>query len=93
MKTIELKFTLYTPKELWTKFWNRCFWPRRKICAEWMEFGQVIVENAVISDVICKTEELGIDIDTDTAEKLELAIRPKIKECFDRLTELITKPI
>lgn len=93
MKKIKLEFTLYNPKELWTKFWNRFYWPRRKQCAEWMEFGQFIVEQAVISDVICKAEELGINIDTGTAVKLELAIRPKIKECFDRLTDLISKPI
>lgn len=92
MKKIKLEFTLYNPKELWAKFWNRFYWPRRKQCAEWMGFGQVIVENAVISDVICNAEELGINIDTDTSIKLELAIRPKIKECFDRLTDLISKP-
>lgn len=36
MKKIKLEFTLYNPKELWTKFWNRFYWPRRKQCAEWL---------------------------------------------------------
>ena len=91
MKKITLTF--YSPKELWRKFWNRVFWPRRKECAEWMEYGQSLIEKAIISDVICKTDELGISIGFDEAEKLELAIRPKIAEAFDKIKELISEPI
>lgn len=88
----QITITLYTPKELWVKFWNRFYWPRRKLCAEWLEYGQSEVEHGVISEVLCKTDELGINIDFETAEKLELAIRPKIAEGFDKLRKVIIEP-
>ncbi len=91
MKTI--KINIYTPKELWVKFWNRFFWPRRIKCAEWLGYGQGLVEHGVISDVLCKTEELGLNIDFETAVKLELLIRPKIVEAFNKLSEVITIPL
>ena len=89
----KITITFYSPKELWRMFWNRFFWPRRKVCAEWMDYGQCLVEHAIISDVICKTEELGISIGFDEAVKLELAIKPKIAEAFDEIKELISKPM
>jgi len=91
MKTI--KIVLYTPKEIWVKFWNRFFWPRRKQCAEWLDYGQSEVEYGIIHNVICKAEELGIDIDDETAIKLELAIKPKISDAFDKLRTVITTPL
>ena len=89
----KITITLYSPKELWVKFWNRFFWPRRKQCAEWLDYGQYEVEYAVIHDVLCKTEELGITINDEELEKLELAIKPKITEAFDKLRIVITEPI
>ena len=91
MKTITIN--IYSPKELWVKFWNRFFWPRRKKCVEWIEYGQCAVEHAIINDVLCNTEELGIDIDLNELTKLELAIKPKITEAFDRLKKVITTPL
>ena len=91
MRTI--KINIYTPKELWAKFWNRFFWPRRKKCAEWLGYGQGLVEHGVINDVLCKAEELGLNIDFDTAVKLELLIRPKIDEAFEKLNKVITCPL
>lgn len=44
--------TFYSPKELWAKFWNRFFWPRRKQCAEWMEVLQVKLVEAIICNII-----------------------------------------
>lgn len=85
--------TFYSPKELWVKFWNRFFWPRRKQCAEWLEYGQSEIEYAIIHEVLCNTEELGIDIDFDELKKLELAIKPKITEVFDKLRKVITIPL
>lgn len=91
MKTI--KINIYTPKELLVKFWNRFYWPRRKKCAEWLTYGQGLVEHGVINEVLCKTEELGLNIDFDTAVTLELLIRPKIDEAFKKLNEVITCPL
>jgi len=85
--------TFYSPKELWVKFWNRFFWPRRKKCAEWLDYGECTVEYAVINEVLCNTEELGISIDSNELIKLELAIKPKIREAFDKLRKVITTPI
>lgn len=93
MKKYEFEITFYNPKELWVKFWNRFFWPRRKLCAEWMDYGQSLMEHAIISDVICKTDELGISIGFEEAEKLELAIRHKITETFDKIKEIIIIPL
>lgn len=89
----EIKITLYTPRELWVKFWNRFYWPRRKKCAEWLEYGQGEVEYKIIHDVICNTEELGINIDDEELVKLELAIKPKISEAFNELRKVITIPL
>lgn len=86
MKTITIN--LYSPKELWRKFWNRVFWPRRKACAEWMEIGEVWMEHAIISEVICKADYL----DFDTANKLELEIKPKMHEVFQKLETAIKIP-
>ena len=91
MKTI--KINLYSPKELWVMFWNRFFWPRRKQCAVWLIYGQSEVEYAVIHDVLYKAKELGINIDDVELDKLELAIKPKISEAFNKLRIVITKPI
>lgn len=84
---------LYSPHELWVKFWNRFFWPRRKQCAEWLDFGQCEVEYGIINDVLCKADELGITINYEELKKLELAIKPKITEAFDKLRKVITEPI
>lgn len=89
----KITITLYSPHELWVKFWNRFFWPRRKLCAEWLDYGQSVVEDAVIHDVLYKTEELGITINDEELINLELAIKPKITEAFDKLRKVITEPI
>lgn len=93
MKKITFTISLYSPKELWRMFWNRFFWPRRKECAAWMEYGRCLMEDAIIRDVICETGKHGIIIGDEEAEKLEKAIRPKIAETFARIEELISKPI
>lgn len=89
----KITITLYSPHELWVKFWNRFFWPRRKQCAEWLDYGQSEVEYAIVHDVLCKTYELGITISYDDLNRLELAIKPKISEAFDKLRKVITIPI
>lgn len=86
MKTI--KINLYSPKELWRKFWNRVFWPRRKACAQWIEIGEVWMEHAIISEVLCKAEYLDLDV----SSKLELEIKSKMHEVFQKLEMAIKTP-
>ena len=93
MKSFQFTINFYNPKELWGMFWNRFYWPRRKQCAEWLEYGQNELEYQIIHNVLCKTEEIGINIDEETAEKLELSIKVKISETFDKLKTIITTPI
>lgn len=89
----EIKITLYTPRELWVKFWNKFFWPRRKQCAEWLEYGQCEVEYGIVRDVLYKAEEYGINLSDKDCEKLELLIKSKISEGFDKLKKVITIPM
>ena len=60
MKTIKIKINLYSPKELWVKFWNRFFWPRRKECAEWIDLLEVKLEYAIIHDIIFDAFDKGL---------------------------------
>ena len=86
----EIKITLYSPRELWVKFWNSFYWPRRKKCAEWLEYGQSEVEYKIVHEVLLRTEQLGINIKDEELVKLECAIKPKISEAFDELRKVIT---
>ena len=85
-KTITITF--YSPKELWEKFWNRFYWPRRKQCAEWCEWGEYVMKQEIISDVLCHDE--GLDIDTSV--RLELAMKEKIEQVFEQMKTLIETP-
>lgn len=85
-KEITIKF--YNPKELWEKFWNRFYWPRRNKCAEWCEWGEVVMKEEIINNVLCHEERL----DMDTAVRLELAIKDKIENVFKQMEMLIKKP-
>lgn len=89
----EIKITLYTPRELWVKFWNKFFWPRRKQCAEWLEYGQCEVEYGIVHDVLCKAKEHGINLSDEDCGKLELLIKLKISEGFDKIKKVITIPM
>lgn len=85
-KEITIKF--YNPKELWEKFWNRFYWPRRNKCAEWCEWGEFVMKEEIINNVLCHEERLDID----TAVRLELAIKDKIENVFKQMEMLIKKP-
>lgn len=90
MKTI--KINIYSPKELWVKFWNRFFWPRRKQCAEWMDFAQVRLEHAIISEIIVDYYSKGL-LGESMAEQLELAIKSAIEKECEVVKELMSKPM
>lgn len=58
--------------------------------------GQIGLEkspNEYVAKMVKVTEELGIDIDFNELTKLELAIKPKITEAFDKLRKVITTPL
>lgn len=91
-KNIEINITLYSPKEIWEKFWNRFYWPRRKLCSEWMDAGEYWMHHEIITDLICNLEDYGISLDLDQTVKLEKEVNNRIKDTFDRLRKLIMKP-
>ena len=91
-KRISFSITLYSPKELWNKFWNRVFWPRRKQCAEWCDFAAGCIEND-IADLIFEYKLNGIiNVDKD-ADKLYDKIVAKVREHLDETKELMSKPL
>lgn len=92
-KKIEINITLYSPKELWERFWNRFYWPRRKSCAEWVDFAENYVDGQIGVDIFCHLEDHGIHMESDEATKLELLIKEKLTEGFNVLRQLIIQPI
>ena len=87
-----VKITFYNPKELWRMFWTKFFWPRRKKCAEWVDFMQAIIESAIISDILIgKFFNQGL-IEEKTAEDLELDIRKAIEDCCKKTKKVIVTP-
>ena len=92
MKTIKININIYSPKELWVKFWNRVFWPRRKQCAEWMELVEVKLEKAVITDIIIDKYNKGL-LGGDMAENLELETKQAIHAVCENVKQVICKPL
>lgn len=86
----KITITLYSPKELWRKFWNRFFWPRRKQCSEWMDIFEVDLHKAIVLDII--ESENYIKMKGEMAENLEKDITIAIlKEC-EKFRKVICKP-
>lgn len=92
MKTININIYIYSPKELWVKFWNRFFWPRRKQCAEWMDFVQARLEDAIITDILIDYYNTG-QLGDSMTEQLELAIRSAIRKACEEGKQVICKPL
>lgn len=90
MKTI--KINLYSPKELWVKFWNRFFWPRRKECAEWIDLLEAKLEYAIINKIIIDAFEKGL-LGESMAKSLELDIKKAINETCENVKKIIIKPL
>lgn len=90
MKTI--KINIYSPKELWVKFWNRVFWPRRKQCAEWMDFVQARLEHAIITEIIIDYYSKGL-LGESMTEQLELATQEAIRKACEEGRQIMSKPI
>lgn len=93
MKTIKIEFNLYSPKELWIKFWNRFFWPRRKQCAEWMDLMEYRLNKSLIEDVVEKQFYDEKIINFNVADKLESSIRSVVKSECDTMKKLMSEPL
>ena len=68
MKTYEIKISVYSPKELWNKFCNWVFWPRRKKCVEYCEYYDGVLV-CKVSDILEEEVKLG-NISSETADRL-----------------------
>ena len=88
-----IKITFYNPKELWRMFWNWVYWPRRKKCAEWMECLQYDLETDIISDILIKKYYNGGLINDELCEKLELDIRPVIRDACNKFVKVLNTPM
>lgn len=84
--------TFYSPKELWVKFWNRFFWPRRKQCAEWMDLVEYKLEKAVITDIIINHYNKGL-LGESMAEQLELETKQAIHVVCENVKLVMCKPL
>lgn len=92
MKKVTVSITFYSPRELWVKFWNRFFWPRRKECAEWIDILECKLEYAIVHDIIIDNYNKGL-LGDSVAESLELAIKQAINEECDNVKKVISKPL
>lgn len=92
MKKLTISITFYSPRELWVKFWNRFFWPRRKECAEWIEILEAKVEYAIIHNIIIDNYNKGL-LGDSMAESLELAIKSAIEKECETIKEVMSKPM
>ncbi len=87
----EIKITLYTPKELWAKFCNWVFWPRRKQCADWLELLRVNLEHEIILKMLMDKYNAGLISDT-LVDDLDVEIKAIIKREINEMKEVMSKP-
>lgn len=86
-----IKITLYTPKELWTKFCNWVFWPRRKRCSEWLDLLEVNLKNEIISKMLIDKYNAGVIGDT-LVDDLDVEIKSIIEKEIDKMKKVMSKP-
>lgn len=93
MKTLHISINIYTPKELWVKFWNRFYWPRRKQCAEWMDVMQVRLEGKIVNDLIYKKYYDRGSMGFSLAESLDIDIKNIIWEECEQMKKTMSMPL
>ncbi len=86
-----IKITLYSPNELWAKFCNWVFWPRRKQCSDWLDLLRVKLENEIISKMLIDKYNAGV-IGEDLVDDLDLEIKAIIRREIDRMKEVMSEP-
>ena len=88
-KTITI--TLYSPKELWNKFCNWVFWPRRKECAQWCDFHDGVLYSMIVE--ILQNEVDDGAISNEVAERIGCFFERAIHTASKQTEELMCKPI
>lgn len=83
--------TFYSPKELWQMFCNWVFWPRRKKCAEWIDYADGMIEQS-LADIIFEYKMNGIIISDKDADDLYEKLIEKVREHLKKTEELMSKP-
>ena len=86
----EIKIILYSPKELWVKFCNWVFWPRRKKCTEWCDYYDGVLDSQIV-DILMDEYNKGA-ISDEVEERLELALKHANYEVSKLTAELMSKP-
>lgn len=89
----KITITFYSPKELWKKFWDRVFWPRRKECSEWMDYIQVELAQKIVDEIVIGKYYNACFVDEATAENLEKDITNAIYDVCSTMKKLISKPL
>lgn len=86
-----IKITFYSPKELWAKFWQKFFWPRRKECSDWMDYAKGAIESD-LADVFVANKKMIVEEYYDSDELYNLCMRA-IKERLDFVKEMMCTPL
>jgi len=92
MKQFTIKLTFYNPKELWKEFWNWAFWPRRKTCADWINYAEGVIESDM-ADIFMEHKISGIIMTDKDADELYNKLLIMIKEHLEKTKELMSKPL
>lgn len=87
----KIVITLYTPKELWIKFWNLVFWPRRKECAEWIDFVKGTIESD-LADVFIDNKHMIVQ-EYFESDNLYKKCLDAINKRLDEVKAIMKKPM
>ena len=87
----KITINLYTPKELWQMFWNWAFWPRRKNCAEWIDFAKGTIESD-LADVFIDNKHMIVKEYYDSNNLYERCL-DAINKRLDEVKSIMEKPM
>lgn len=85
-----IKITFYNPKELWRMFCNWVFWPRHKKCVDWCDYYDGVLDGLIV-EILSDECDKG-NISTETAERLEIALKHANSEVSKLTADLMSKP-
>lgn len=87
----KVTITFYSPKELWQMFWNWVFWPRRKKCAEWIDFAEVVIEGD-LADAFIDNKHMLVTEYYESDQFFTICMEV-IKKKLELTKELMTQPL
>lgn len=87
----KITITFYSPKELWKMFCNWVFWPRRKQCAEWIDYADDMIERS-LADILFEYKMNGQITSDEDADNLYNELVEKVREHLKKTEELMSKP-